>query len=216
MNRYFLLIPTLLIASFYLTSCEDSSNSNSAFQNLSPAGITGVNTKNEEEFCCWQAGTQISFTASSNYYDYWTITIAESYGSMQQMSADHLHWRGKVTYEEKNKKCKEIIHIDSLMFDIATSESGWNEGTFKISSTQYEKGTNPGVYTTSTFYVNPEAGNLNTLNVSDQNHTYIFRFKTRTADDINSWKIDQMPQGWMNSNGKISMLMIPILYSMFQ
>jgi hypothetical protein len=216
MNRYLLFIPALFITSLCMTSCEDSSNSNSAFENLAPSGITGVNTKNEEEFCCWQAGSQINFTAANNYYESWNITIVEASGSMQSISTDHLHWRGKIQYQDKDKNCKEMIYIDSLIFDIATTEARWSEGTFRIGTMHYEKGTNPGPFSMTTFYINPEAGNMNTLNVSDQNHIFIFKFKTRTADDINSWKIEQIPQGWMNSNGKFSMLMIPILYSMFQ
>lgn len=214
MKRYFLLVPTLFIASLWMTSCEESSD-DSPLGNLTAAGVTGVNTTNTEEFCCWEAGTQIHFTAINNYYNYWNISIAESYGYFHQINSDPLHWRGKVEYMEKNKKCEDIIYLDSLTLDIATSESGWGEGTLRIGTTSYEKGEYPSQIMMTTYYINPKAGNFNTLDISDANHAYIFNFKTRTADDINSWKIEKMPQGWMNSNGKLSMLIIPIVYSMF-
>jgi hypothetical protein len=215
MRRYFLLIPTLFIASILITSCEDS-NADSPFGDLSPAGVTGIKTTNTEEFCCWEAGAQIHFNSPSTTYSHWNITIGESQGFFSQINFNPLHWRGKVEYMEKDKKCKEIIYIDSLTFDITTSESGWNEGTFKTYTYQYEKGESPSQMVMNTYYVKPEAGNFNTLNISDANHNYVFSFKTRSADDFNSWKIDQMPQGWMNSNGRLSMLVLPILYSLFQ
>jgi hypothetical protein len=214
-KRYFLLVPTLLIASLWMTSCEESSD-DSPLGNLSAAGVTGVNTSDAEEFCCWEAGNQIHFNAVNAYYNSWSISIGESSGYFHQVNSDPLHWSGKVEYMEKDKYCKETVYLDSLRLDINTSESGWNEGIFRIGTTQYEKGENPGQVMMTPFYIQPVAGDLNTLNVSDANHTYIFRFKTRTADDFNSWKMEQMPQGWMNSNGRLSIMIVPILYSMFQ
>jgi len=204
-----------VMAGIALWSCEESSNSDNPLNNVTAATITGVNTVNAEEFCCWKAGSSIQFNATNSTYANWQITIAESYGSFHQIDGSSLHWRGSISYTEKDKYHKKTVYLDSIALDINLDEGGREDAIYRTGSTQYDDGSYPGnIYMTS-YHIKPEAG-YNTLNVYDASQAYQFRFKTRTADDINSWKVDQMPQGWMNSNGKMAMLLVPIVYGIFQ
>lgn len=197
-----------------LWSCEESSDSDGPLSNVTAATINGVNTINPEEFCCWKTGSTIQFNSTNSNYTYWNITIGESNGIFHQINGNSLQWRGAVTYMVKDKYCNEIVYLDSISLDINLDEGGRGDAIYRTGSTQYEKGAYPAPFYMTTYHIKPEGG-INTLNVYDASQAYQFRFKTRTTDDINSWKIDQMPQGWMNSNGKISMLMVPIVYSLF-
>ncbi len=211
-----LRILTLTIATgLVLWSCEDSNNSDSPLGGLTAASITGVNTTNADEFCCWKSGSTIQFTSTNGTFTNWNVLIGEASGYLRQHNGNPLQWRGAIMYQEKDKYCKETVYIDSVAIDFTMSESGFGNGVYRTGSTQYDKYTTPGPINMTEYYIRPEGG-INTINILDANNAYQYRFKTRTTDNINSWKIEQMPQGWMNSNGKITMLTIPILYSLFQ
>ncbi len=218
MKRY-LLLTSLITATFCFTSCAEEAGSN-PLNGFTVTGISGVKTVNADDYNYWSAASTVHFTNTWPNYGYWSIVIGDHSGYFWEViSGDDNHWRGYVYYEEKDAACNEMIYMDSLSLDITNNESGWNDVVFKTNSFSYEKGSTPNALygIKDTYYLKTDsAGNINSISVFDKNEVRIFRFKTNVEDDFNSWKASGMPQGWVNGQGRTCLFIMPALYTIFQ
>lgn len=217
--------PSILLTVFSvillgLSSCNENNDSNSGLGGFSATGISGIKTATNDNYSNWNAVPNIHFYATETVnYSYWILEIGDSQGYLKEnITGADTHWRGRISYIDKDKWCNDIIYADSLQLDITNNEAGWNEATFQTTSYTSTNGAQF-VQTGSQciYYAKASAaGNINTINISDANHGYMFKFKTNATDNFNSWKTIDMQDGWMSNQARISLFLIPVLFTIFQ
>jgi len=215
-----ILLSALLIVILLSSSCNDDNNSNSGLNNFTSNGSTGVKTTTADNYTNWTGIPNIHFyTTNTTSYSYWILDIGDSHGSFGETTAGvENHWKGRISYTDKDKWCNDMVYADSLQLDITNNESGWNDVTYRTTS---YKSTNGSTFAQTgaqcIYYLKTDsAGNINSISVSDANHAYMFKFKPNTTDNFNSWKIVDMQDGWMNQQARTSILLMPVLFTIFQ
>jgi hypothetical protein len=219
MKRSILLSATLISFLFFTSCSDDNNDANNGFGNLSTVVLSGVRTNTANNYNYWKAVPNIELSNTGANYSYWSLHIGNYTGYLHERFGNENSWKGYTSYKEKNKKCDDIVHTDSLYLDITTNESGWGKVTYRTISYTYNEGESPSSLGAieNIYFIKPDsAGNINTLNVYNMNNVYQFSFKTQVKDDFNSWKFSGIPDGWMSSEARMGMLIVPVFFTVFQ